>query len=64
MKPSTWVHAHHASEKKNVPFNLLPFNLLVLAQNRHNESGLTLQAAFADNNIAKSSSVYYGLGGH
>jgi hypothetical protein len=25
---------------------------------------LPLPAAFADNNIAKSSSVYYGLGGH
>jgi hypothetical protein len=37
---------------------------LVLAQNRHSESILTLQAAFADNNIAKSSSLYYGLGGH
>ena len=37
---------------------------LVLAQNRYSESGLTLQAASADNNIAKSSSVYCGLDGH
>jgi hypothetical protein len=36
---------------------------LVLAQNRHSlESAFTLQAAFADINIAKGSSVYYWLG--